>query len=34
MEAEKLIKSQGKVKQQGKAYRMIDGDVVFFKFNN
>lgn len=31
--SETLIREKGKLRQEGKEYRMKDGDVVFFRFN-
>lgn len=30
--SETAVKSAGKYKQQGKLYRVVDGDIIFFKF--
>ena len=31
--SEAAVKEAGKLRQEGKEYRMKDGDVVFFRFN-
>ena len=31
--SESSLKEQGKIRQEGKDYLVIDGDVIFFKFN-
>lgn len=32
--SEQKVKAEGKLRQEGKEYRVKDGDVMFFKFNN
>ena len=31
--SEQAVKAEGLYKQQGKEYEVLDGDVMFFKFN-
>ena len=31
--SESILKEHGKIRQEGKDYLVIDGDVIFFKFN-
>jgi len=31
--SEQEVKSEGLYKQQGKTYEVLDGDIIFFKFN-
>eukprot|EP00736_Rhodelphis_marinus_P001397 Rmarinus@m.29907 len=33
LESETAVKAAGKYKQQGKMYEVLDGDVIYFKFN-
>lgn len=30
---EKEVKAEGKIAQVGKNYTVVDGDIIFFKFN-
>jgi ribosome-binding ATPase YchF (GTP1/OBG family) len=32
-ESETILREHGKIRQEGKDYLVIDGDVIFFKFN-
>jgi ribosome-binding ATPase YchF (GTP1/OBG family) len=31
--SEAKLKEAGKIRQEGKSYRVLDGDIIFFKFN-
>jgi ribosome-binding ATPase YchF (GTP1/OBG family) len=31
--SETALKEAGKIRQEGKTYKGVDGDVMFFKFN-
>jgi obg-like ATPase 1 len=31
---EEAVKKAGKMRQKGKTYEVVDGDIVYFKFNN
>ena len=33
LKSEAAIKAAGKLKQEGRNYEVVDGDVIFFKFN-
>jgi len=31
--SEQAVKKEGKVRTEGKSYEVLDGDIIYFKFN-